>query len=635
MPSTTIRTTHARALAIAAALALALAFAIPTTAMAQSDESNIKEDTTETDGATSAGQEVLDQSLEDARKEADAKAARDKKDAEDAKAAGDGKAGPDVHVPEGTKIPREMWGGGKVEPKGPRADKDRADIVAGDPEFGVVDGAGEPTKELPLTLDFSLRSEVHAFENLDLQNLDESTDQAIINTDDRATFAYSSIFARANYRPTSDLELNIAFGHNGLWSEDQLGRDARALGVLLFNELAFTYTPFDTEGLKFSTSIGRQPFRIGGVPRDYILDDVLDCAVLQLDLAAAGRIRVLAADFYTSNDLPSAAFVRYVGGQTAVLGLRGDTYTFRSGAVYENENAALDGLVAKAYGFYADLGGGPIDETGADLSYGGSLGNFSDNDWAAVLGARVAYDLKLGESGNVNLYGEFSHSEGIDRKETVAKDVAISGNAFGGGLVFAWDIPKTATFELAADFYHFDGAQYGDDGLETERGFVSFKGRQVGGLNLDRYAGWHPSAYVGSGGVEHQPNAIERIAGTEVLHAGAKLTLMERATLSVDFWSLTDTRTTDVDLGALAQIEPPFGYSREEFAAQERSGTALGAEIDVALSYRFNQLLTGYATWGTFLPGDTYNIRVDRVVGTALGGQDAFWATTAGAEVDF
>ena len=610
--------------------AAALASFAPGVALAQSDESNIKEDATE-GGASGADaiQDALDQRQEDIRKLDEAKKAEADKD--EAK-----KKTPDKPVvnPKGP-IPKEMWQGSKVDSdkEGKEGAEDRKDLVVGDPEFGPLDGAGRPTKELPLKLEFSLRSEAHTFDNLDLQSLVERTDQDIINTDDRSTFAYSSIFGRANYKPSSDLEINVAFGHNGLWSEDQLGSEAQALGVFLFGELSFTYTPVKTEGFELSTTIGRQPFRIGGVPRDYVLDDLLDAVVLKLDFGKAGRLRVLVADFYAANDLPSASFVRYVGGREATLGLRGDTWTYRNGLVYENDSA-IDGLEAKVYGFYADIGGGPIVETGADLSEGGTLGNFSDNDWAAVFGGRVAYDLKF-DQGGVRFFGEVAHSEGIDRKLVVARDVTISGNAFGGGAELRYETGKTFGFAASGDLYRFDGSKYGDDGLEYERGFVGFKGRQVGGLALDRYAGFHPSAFVGSGGVESQPNHIERIAGTQTLRAGAAFTLYQRATLSVDWWLLSDTRETEVDLDNLDAIDPPFSYSREEYASQERAGTTIGQELDVALSYRFNRLLTGYTTFGAFLPDAYYKIKVDRVVGTALGGDQTFWAATAGAVVEF
>lgn len=616
-----------RALLGAALLSTSLLLGLASSVSAQEGDEAARDE--EKPGQEADPGAILDQTQELIRK-ADRKASADAEEQAADKA--EGKPDKPVVRPQGP-IPKEMWGQGKGQ--GGEEVK-RENVVVGDPEYGPIEPGVAPTAKNPLTMEFSLRSEVHTFENVDMLALVEDTDQDIINTDDRSTFAYSGIYARLNYEVMSDLQVNVALAHNGLWAEDQLGSDAQLVGALAFTELSFVYTPVESEAFRLSFKVGRQPFAIGGVPRDYMLDDLLDAVVVEADAGKAGRLRLLGLDFYAANDLPNASFVRYVGGREPVLGLRGDTYTLRTGAIYENDNAAVPGLVAKAYAFYADIGGGPISESGADVSYGGSLGNFSDNDWAAMFGGRVAYDLKLGESASVLLFGEASHSEGIDRKEVVARDVSISGNAFGGGAVLNLTVPETLSARLGGDFYLFQGGQYGEDGLEYERGFVGFKGRQIGGLNLDRYAGWHPSAYVGSGGVDSQPQDLERIAGTQAIHVLASATILERATLQVDWWLLMDTQTSNLDFDDLDNIDPPFGYSRQEYAAQERFGQALGQEIDVQLSYRFNKALTGYAAGGFFLPGEYYKVRVDRVVGTALGGDVAtFWAATAGAEVRF
>ena len=428
--------------------------------------------------------------------------------------------------------------------------------------------------------------------------------------------------------------------HNGLWGEDQIGSEGAQIGVLNFYELMFSYTPLDLKPVALSVDVGRQKFSIGGVPKDYVMDDVLDAVVLNLDLRKFGRIRALALDFYTGSDLPDASFVRYVSGQQPVLGLRGDSFTLRSGLVYEQEgdNALVKGLMFKAYFFYADIGGGPIEETGADISYGGSLGNFSDNDWAAVYGARAGYTLALDEDAKVTVYAEGAQSTGIDRKEDVARDVELDGIAYGGGLVAeVKGLGGKLGASLEADFYHFDGGEYASDGLQFNHGFVGFKGRQVGGLNMDRFSGWHPSAFVGSGGVAHSPQNMERIAGTEFLHVGASVLLYDRLELSGDWWMFTDTTNTFLDPGALNTIDPPFGYSREEFAAEERFGKALGQEINGRLDLKLTEALSTYATYGIFTPGSYYDLRIDRVAGTSLGGPSVtdFWAANAGAVVKF
>ncbi|MCA9565470.1 MAG: hypothetical protein KC561_18360, partial [Myxococcales bacterium] len=61
----------------------------------------------------------------------------------------------------------------------------------GNPEHGFGD---DEEDEGPLSWEFSIRSEIHSYNNLDLRPTDESTDQAVIDTDDRQTFAYSSLY---------------------------------------------------------------------------------------------------------------------------------------------------------------------------------------------------------------------------------------------------------------------------------------------------------------------------------------------------------------------------------------------------------------------------------------------------------
>jgi len=402
----------------------------------------------------------------------------------------------------------------------------------------------------------------------------------------------------------------------------------------------FSYKPLDLKPVAFSVDVGRQKFAIGGVPKDYILDDVLDAVVLNIDARKFGRIRVLAVDFYTGSDLPDASFVRYVSGQQPVLGLRGDSFTLRSGFVYEQEgdNALVEGLMLKAYAFYSDIGGGPIEETGADISYGGSLGNFSDNDWTAVYGVRAGYTLAFNEDAKITFYGEGAQSTGIDRKEDVARDVELDGVAYGGGLTAeVKGLGGKLGATLEADYYHFDGAEYASDGLQFNHGFVGFKGRQVGGVNMDRLSGWHPSAFVGRGGISHTPQDMERSAGTEFLHVGASVLLYDRLELSGDWWIFTDTTNTFLDPNDLNTIDPPFGYSREEFAAEERFGKALGQEINGRLDLKLTEALSTYATYGIFMPGAYYDLRIDRVAGTSLGGPTVtdFWAANAGAVVKF
>ena len=84
----------------------------------------------------------------------------------------------------------------------------------------------------------------------------------------------------------------------------------------------------------------------------------------------------------------------------------------------------------------------------------------------------------------------------------------------------------------------------------------------------NRFLGWHPTAYVGMFGISDNPQDISRKSGTRVMHARTGYTLPFGLGASVGWWSMRDTGSTGFDLDTLTSINPPFGYSREEFAAQ-------------------------------------------------------------------
>jgi hypothetical protein len=521
------------------------------------------------------------------------------------------------------------------------------DSPAGDPESGS--GSADPDAPEDLELEFKMRSEFHAFDNLDLRALDESSDQAIIDSDDNHNFAYSSLSAFIGYQVNSSTRVNIGLSHNGMWGEDQIGREAELVGALGFSHLSIIYDAVDTDNFSLNFSLGRQPFEIGGVPRDYILSDLVDALVVTADMGIGGALRILAVDFFTNHDLPDAAFARYIGGSESFRGLRGDTYTLRTGAIYENDDI-VDGLDLRLFAFHADIGGGRIDETGADVSFGGTLGNFSDNDFVNLFGGRVSYRYDIDESGShVRVFGEFANSQGIDRKEVVARDVEITGNAMGGGLEFEYNVSDSVGFYAAGDFYKFDGPNFAGDGLEFDHGFVGFKGKRVGGLNLGRYAGWYPSAHTSNDGFEYNPHDVERASGTQFIH-GALSGSFSGLTLRADLWMLKDSgssflnndasgaeRTPEQVAAAIDDIDPPFGYSRDEFFAQARLGKDLGMELNVSMAYDVNDALEVFAVYGVFLPGEFYEIEINKVAGTALGSADPqdFFAFTAGASVVF
>jgi len=69
---------------------------------------------------------------------------------------------------------------------------------------------------------FLFETEFHSYDNLDFRPLDESSDQSILDSDDKNQFGFSGIGADIGYAPTDDMSIQIAASHRGLWGNDQI-----------------------------------------------------------------------------------------------------------------------------------------------------------------------------------------------------------------------------------------------------------------------------------------------------------------------------------------------------------------------------------------------------------------------------
>jgi hypothetical protein len=342
------------------------------------------------------------------------------------------------------------------------------------------------------------------------------------------------------------------------------------------------------------------------------------------------------------DDFTFGAALGYAGPDVrhGSVGFDGDTNTMRFGGVYENTKL-IDGLQFRLFGFYADVGAGPPPHTGADRAFYGAHGNFADGDYNWMGGTRVGYDLD-GDVFDLGVYGEFARSGGLDRKATQigVRDVTANGNAFGAAVMPSLDL-TSVDLSFIGQFFMADGGQYtGSEGLLFDYGFVGMKGSQIGGLNMSRFAGWHPSAYVGTRGVYYTPQDVSRKSGTMLVHGGVGAELVERVQLDLDAWWFKDTGRTNLDdFDNLSQIadELPFGYTEADLIPQERLSKSLGLELDARVGYTPSDLLGFYVQGGLFLPGEYYKIEIPRTGGTALGAEDPanFWAVLGGASLTF
>mgnify|MGYP000362341730 CR=1 FL=1 len=490
----------------------------------------------------------------------------------------------------------------------------------------------DPRSDDEVRWNAGFETEYYSYNNLDFRPLDESSDQRILDSDDRATFAFTGARFELGYRPDTHMDFVIAASHRGMWGNDAVGNVNIFGGWMYFNAL---YTEYSTgeygEGVRFR--VGRQFFRMDGVAgaRDYILADVLDMVRVDVPVGENLSFTLIPINVLsTASGNDGADFVGYIGQSTVeTFNFGGDLMTRRYGGTVNLKDVGP--VKATAYGFYTDVGAAG---SGSDITYDGLLGNFTDNDWVANFGIRAQASF-----GPITPYAHFDASSGIDRKEVVATDVDTNGIAYGGGIRVNTTDPEEGKGGFVGEASYFDayGPAYGEDGLQYSHGYVGMKAQQAGGTLFNRFLGYHPTSYVSLFGVTTNPQDMSRKSATQVVHARAGYELDMGLTFSAAWWMMSDSGFTRLDFGNLDNITPPFGYSRSEFRAQQRLGQTLGHELDLDLVYEVREGLSVYASGAYIIPGNFQAIPIDRVAGTNLGTPDpaAPWAAYAGTRLRF
>lgn len=467
----------------------------------------------------------------------------------------------------------------------------------------------------------------HEFNNLDFRQLDETSDQAILDSDDRNHLAFTGAALNLKYTADDQIEFVLGASHRGLWGADQFGGTNVFGGWVYFNA-AYVDLKSSKGDRPVVVRVGRQFYKIGGLGNapDFVLADVMDMVRVDIPLGGVGRITVIPINVISQASTEDGAnFARY-NSQSAIetFGFRGDRMTRRHGLVLDLDKLGPVGV--KAYGFFSDLG---ALGTGSDISYDGLLGNFSDNDWVVNAGLRAQAKF-----GPVIPFAGIDLSVGVDRKERIVNDVNANGFAITAGATVDARNEEERGFEATAYYHYALGSTYGTDALMTSHGFVGMKGQQVGGLIANRYMGWHPSAYVDLFGVDNSPNELDRKSGTQVIHASAGYdTGLIYGRLA--WWMMSDTGFTNFDFDTINEVIPPFGYSREEYAAQIRHGRTLGNEFDLTLGGHLHKRIDVYGTGAFMIPGQFYSLPIARIAGNALGSPDPQmpWGLMAGVRV--
>ena len=487
-----------------------------------------------------------------------------------------------------------------------------------------------------LTVRGFFETHYYEYDNIDFRLLDESSDQAILDSDDRGAFGFSGAQLELGYQIDDQVRFVVNGTHRGLWGDDQIGETNRFGGFIYFPALYVDLYSSTNPERAARFRVGRQFYTLGGMGpgvRDYVLADVLDMIRIDIPVSRSAYFTVLPINVYsTAANYDEVDFVSLIGQQNPeTFYFRGDVLTRRFGAAFTLDNDAADSIVGgQAHLFYSDLHGRG---TGSDISYQGALGNFVDNDFLVNYGLRLNARL-----GVARPFAEFNGSVGVDRKELVAQDVNTNGLSWGAGVRLDTTREERRVGVLA-QFRYFEaqGSAHTDDGLRLSHGYVGMKGQHIGGTLLNRFFGLHPTAYTGRNGVINNPQDQSRKAGVRSLELFANLQLDSGFHMLGGLWFLQDTGVSAVDFDNIELIEPPFGYSRSEFQATERLGEVLGTEIDAEVGWLFGKYVDTYVRGAVVVPGAFYGIEIDRVAGNALGSSEPRvpWAVNGGIRVSF
>ena len=484
----------------------------------------------------------------------------------------------------------------------------------------------DKSEEEKVQVEAFFETEWHEFNNLDFRSLDESSDQAILDSDDRNSVPFTGAAVSVSAQIEDNLRFVLGASHRGLWGNDQIGSVNNFGGFAYFNAM---YIDAETLNGNVNFRIGRQAFSLGGVPsrQEFALFDIVDQVRVDIELGEKFSLVLIPINVASIAAQDDATFIGYIGqSQLDTFGFRGDRMTRRHG--FQLIADELFGPVsAQVYTFYSDLGSLG---SGADISYSGLLGNFTDNDWVLNAGFRAWGDFTA-----VKPWLAIDASTGIDRRELVVQDVDTTGFSVNIGTdIETGDEDKGFRGQVA--YFDSFGPAYSSDGLQYSHGYVGMKARHAGGTLANRYLGWHPTSYVGMFGVDTTPQDMNRKSGTRVIQLKAGYDF-GRFETKLSGWFFQDTGVSSVDFDTVDTIATPFGYAREEFVAEERLGKVLGEEINLDLTYYTTDTMSVYLNGAVFIPGPFYGIEIARVAGTALGSNAPAmpWGAYAGTRVRF
>lgn len=542
---------------------------------------------------------------------------------------------PPKEFPEGNKITNEK--GTEVKPP----EKPKRDITTENnmsvggldrtgkwvPEFERQFAVRKDKPDYEFLWGFNMLQEFHAYNNADLRKLNSTNDYQIRTTDDQQGMALTRAKFDTSFTfPKQRVGLELSFGFDGVWGSFQLQGNGNP-GTRIARANIF-WEFFNLGGISADIVIGRQFYAVGGIQNDYMLRDVLDAIVFNVRWKDMIDVKILGLDVYSGansygsgeNDRWNDEFQYFSRDSTNKLsGLNGDVSTYRTGFVASAEpfmkkyfKLRID---PRVYAYYARVRG---TKGGSDYSENGRIGNFSDNDWSGLFGARAAWHAheQFPFFRQLQVYVDGALSTGSDLKRQGQPIADYTTVGFGGGVTAMTKVLLGFLSPLAElDFFFSQGAQYDKNGNMISHGFIGMRGDRIGGTLMRRYWGVRPSGYVGYNGIDDTPFDANRKAGSLMLHAGIGAEMWRKFVVRADIWHVQDTQSTAVNFSPsnLDLINNPY-VSRAELEAQQRFGKALGQEINLTVQYFPNSLLMFQLTAALFVPGTFFDTSIEDIV---------------------
>ena len=476
------------------------------------------------------------------------------------------------------------------------------------------------------------------FNNSDLRTLNNSNQTSIDKTDDRMSFIVGGIDLDTFFPIHQMLDLRVNLWRVGFWGHDQFsGRDTNndlkytrnGANTVNFNNLYFDVHFRDPQPRdKLDLRVGRQPFKVGGeIEREHLLYSYLDAITLRW-YSKFGKLDLLLLDVWASGSYTQDVyFVQYISyDDTKVKGFNGDVNTLRNGFVYAfpfiggSEYYNETHLEARAFYFFARYGG--LADGGSDRTNKGTTGNFADNDYSFMRGAR----LNGGIGGKFRAQLTYAESFGLDRKRQGIdfrnRDVDTAGKA--------WQLETEIAlfarmFLIRPSLFWSQGGRYYGDGYQYSHGFTGFKGMRGGGMLTDLNWGLYPAAYIDDDGIDDTPFEKTRKSGTYQRHLGISLGKPGSFYFRMDWYRLDDTNSVGIfgnnGPGFTSilrnKYQGPSVYEQQAMievykiyyptaatllSAYRRFGAPIGEEIDIGFDWSILKNWSMWFTVGVFKP---------------------------------